>query len=133
MRHLSLACPHCRTERIGFVPRNFIEYRHGEEITIIFLQCLGCGGGLLAYVDMDHRHVDQWLNGLYGNAPKILETYPEYERKNSPADVPDNVRNAFLSGLDNLGRPNGANAAAMMFRRSIELAIKNQSQMGRAT
>jgi hypothetical protein len=34
------------------------------------------------------------------------------------------VTDAYLSGLDNLGRKNGANAAAIMFRRTIEIATK---------
>ena len=38
--------------------------------------------------------------------------------------MPTKVSAAFLSGLDNLGRTGGANAAAAMFRRSIELAAR---------
>jgi hypothetical protein len=56
--------------------------------------------------------------------PGISRTYPMPEALKAPADVPPQVRTAFLSGLDNLGRSNGANAAAIMFRRSVELAVK---------
>jgi hypothetical protein len=41
------------------------------------------------------------------------------------ADVPPNVCSAYLSGLDNLRRNGGTNAAAIMFRRSIEIAVKS--------
>jgi hypothetical protein len=42
----------------------------------------------------------------------------------APADTPPAVESAYLSGLDNLGRKGGTNAAAIMFRRSIEIATK---------
>ena len=54
----------------------------------------------------------------------IVETFPKAEASKSPADVPPKVEAAFLSGLDNLRRPGGANAAGAMFRRAIELSAR---------
>jgi hypothetical protein len=131
MPQLSLPCPHCHSEKIGFAPRSFVWYRPGVPTTILFLQCEGCGGGVLAYTDAGADKVSIWMNGTSGSPGNIIKTFPEYEEPKSPADTPDNVRNAFLSGVDNLHRPNGANAAAMMFRRAIELAAKKINPNGK--
>jgi len=55
---------------------------------------------------------------------QILKVFPETVELKCPSDVPSPVADAYLSGLDNLGRKNGANAAAIMFRRCIEMATK---------
>ncbi len=70
------------------------------------------------------QFVHGWMTGSTSSPGTLLNVYPNVAEPQCPADVPDNVRNAYLSGLDNLGRTNGANAAAMMFRRAIELAVK---------
>jgi hypothetical protein len=59
------------------------------------------------------------------SSPGVFKAiYPERVELKCPPDVSSPVRSAYLSGLDNLRRDNGANAAAIMFRRSIELATK---------
>lgn len=68
--------------------------------------------------------MNAWMSGQYPSPGEIITAYPEPKAIKAPADIPDNVRGAFLSGLDNLGRRGGANAAGAMFRRSIELAAR---------
>ena len=124
MAQLLLECPHCRAEKIGFAPRYAGDFRPGVAQTILFLQCLGCGEGLAAVVDNFSRNVQHWCNGQANDLGKILRTYPAAAAHKAPADVPPEVQTAYLSGLDNLGRPNGTNTAAIMFRRAIEVAVK---------
>jgi hypothetical protein len=59
-----------------------------------------------------------------GSVGQIGQVYPSLMQPKVPDDVPDNIRSAFVSGLNNLKLSGGANAAAIMFRRSIELAAK---------
>jgi len=59
------------------------------------------------------------------NSPgSIVKTYPLAAADAAPNDVPAPVASAYLSGLDNLKRKNGTNAAAIMFRRTLEIALK---------
>lgn len=125
MAQLTLPCPHCRAEKVGFAARGFCSMRPGQSPALLFLQCEGCGEGLVAIMPQGANSVQYWISGSMGSPGPIQRTYPELVALKAPADIPDNVRTPFLSGLDNLSRPLGASAAAMMFRRAIELAVKN--------
>jgi hypothetical protein len=125
MPYLSLTCPHCRTEKIGFAPRGAVGLRPGTPISVLFLQCEGCGHGVIADVrNSPANSVTHWINGIAASPGELVKTYPELGQPKCPADVPSSVQSAYLSGLDNLHRNGGTNAAAMMFRRSIEIAAK---------
>jgi Domain of unknown function (DUF4145) len=90
----------------------------------MFMQCEGCGGGIIVTITDTATNVQHWVQGATSRLTDILAIYPELKEPKAPADIPNNVRTAFLSGLENLKLANGANAAAMMFRRSIELSAK---------
>lgn len=90
----------------------------------MFLQCEGCGHGLTAVVRNGYTAVAAWMNGTAAEPGTIAGTYPVLRPHQSPPDVPGPVNSAYLSGLDNLGREGGTNAAAIMFRRAIEIAVK---------
>jgi hypothetical protein len=125
MPQLSLECPHCHAEKIGFAPRGAVPRRPGENITLLFLQCEGCGEAIVARVSSSPNSVQHWMIGNAGSPGNITDWYPQSAASESPADVPAKVSTAFLSGVDNLGRKGGANAAGAMFRRSIELAARS--------
>lgn len=98
--------------------------RPGENRTLLFLQCEGCGQAVIAVIHSAANSVQNWMLGNAASPGIIATTYPESVEPKSPADIPSNVGAAFLSGLDNLGRKGGSNAAVAMFRRSIELAAR---------
>jgi Domain of unknown function (DUF4145) len=124
MPQLALECPHCRAEKIGFAYRAHAQVAPSQQQTLLFLQCEGCGQGAILVVQAWVANVTQWVSGSSGSPGPVLSFYPKAEAIKAPADIPDTVRSAFLSGLDNLGRKGGANAAAAMFRRAIELAAR---------
>jgi Domain of unknown function (DUF4145) len=124
MPQLALECPHCRAEKIGFAPRGAVLRQPGQPDVLLFLQCEGCGDAVVAVVRSRPDLVNAWTNGRADSPGPIIVIYPEPETPKSPADVPPKVNAAFLSGLDNLGRKGGANAAGAMFRRAIELAAR---------
>jgi hypothetical protein len=98
----------------------------------MFMQCQGCGEGIIATVNDPLQNVIDWIQGRPSYPlSTVFRIMPEYSEPKCPADVPDNICKAFLSGLANLDRTDGANAAAMMFRRSIELAVKKLNPEGR--
>jgi Domain of unknown function (DUF4145) len=124
MPYLSLQCPHCLTEKIGFAPRGAAQFRPGVTGSLVFVQCEGCGQAVVLVVTSGLNSVQAWMQGAANSPGPIASMYPKLETPDCPADVPDNVRSAYLTGLRNLGRPEDANAAAIMFRRAIELAVK---------
>lgn len=125
MPQLALQCPQCRAEKIGFAYRSHTQVKPNFPQTLLFMQCEGCGQGVIAVIPDWADLVAQWLAGATGSPGTILLTYPEPKALKAPADIPEPVRRAFLSGLDNLGRSGGANAAGAMFRRAIELAARS--------
>lgn len=125
MPQLSLPCPHCRTAKIGFAARGAVPKQPDSVETLLFLQCEGCGEVVIATTISGRTTVQLWLAGQSSSPGSIVDTYPVAEAPKAPSDVPDSVRSAFLSGLDNLGRAGNTNAAAIMFRRSVELAVKH--------
>jgi hypothetical protein len=124
MPQLARPCPHCQAEKIGFAPRGAVPVRPGQPMILMFLQCEGCGQAVVAVIHGDVSRVNTWMGGHTESPGDLMFTYPELKAPAAPADVPPNVAAAFLSGLDNLGRKGGANAAGAMFRRSIELAAR---------
>src|SRR5665213_1822419 len=126
MAQLVLECPHCRAEKIGFAPRGFAPLKPGNSNsqTLLFLQCEGCGDGAFAVLDHPPAYASGWIGGSGSTPGNITRSYPQPTALKAPADVPPNVQSTYLSGLDNLGRKNGANAAGAMFRRAIDLAAR---------
>jgi Domain of unknown function (DUF4145) len=124
MPQLALECPHCRAEKIGFAFRGHAQVKPGVAQTLLFLQCEGCGQAVVAVVGSSANSVFSWTVDQAASPGPIMYTYPEPKAIKAPTDIPDLVRAAFLSGLDNLGRKGGANAAGAMFRRAIELAAR---------
>jgi hypothetical protein len=124
MAQLVLECPHCRAEKIGFASRGFAGVKPGHPHTLMFMQCEGCGQALVLTMAGPPAQVQHWINGQAANPGQIVGSYPQPAALKSPPDVPPAVQAAFLSGLDNLGRKGGTNAAAIMFRRSLEIATK---------
>src|SRR5437868_3081502 len=102
MPQIVLACPHCQAERIGFTPRGAVPVRPGVNFSNLFLQCEGCGQGVVAVVEGPPGQVTLWMQGTQGKPGKITRIHPRPIEPSCPADVPDNVRSAFLSGLRNL-------------------------------
>jgi hypothetical protein len=131
MAQLALPCPHCDAEKIGFTPRGAVPYRPEVNTTLLFMQCEGCGGGIIVYISNNPANVTHWMQGGTASPGSLIQVIPEHLEPKCPADVPDNIRKAFLSGLTNLARPNGANAAAIMFRRTVELAVKKLNPDGK--
>jgi hypothetical protein len=125
MPQLSLECPHCRTEQIGFAPIAAVQVKPALAHTLLFLQCEGCGHGLIAVTNSYASTVQQWIVGAISSPGDIVMSYPRPVALQAPPDVPPTVGAAFLSGLDNLARKGGTNAAAIMFRRAIEIAVKS--------
>ncbi len=122
MAQIAMDCPHCKAQNAGFTGRGCYQMGPDSPLAIVLLQCGICYHCVVAVTDLPTA--SHWISGR-GRAPVMATSYPKPEALKAPPDTPPNVQRAFLSGLDNLSRPNGTNAAAIMFRNSIEIAVKS--------
>ncbi|MBV6794297.1 DUF4145 domain-containing protein [Xanthomonas euvesicatoria] len=126
MSTLVTTCPHCLAEQMTM--RSVSSCRISESSSTAIFACGGCHGiycvvllhaGKLDWIDFHGNFHD--LLSYHGGA--IVRKYPRVEAKTCPESVPDNVRRAFLQGVDNAARGN-SDAAAAMFRKSLEVATR---------
>ena len=77
--------------------------------------------------DTLRQRVSQALNlqmDLEGSALKPAMVWPEVKGPSIPDNLPPDVERAFLQGERNLAQPGCEEAAAMMYRRSLEVGLK---------
>lgn len=124
MPQLALACPHCLTEKVGFNPFAVSQVRPNEARTLLVVQCTACGEGMIIEVSGPASEVSSWVSAATPPLKPFNKMYPQAEQSKCPDDVPEIVAKAYLSGVENLRSQLGANAAGIMFRRAIEVALK---------
>jgi hypothetical protein len=130
MAQLSFTCPYCRTEKAAFSARGAVPFQPGAPINLLFMQCRVCGNGIVVRVAGSTPQLTLWMQDSSSSPGNIVDIQPQLIELKAPADVPGNIHAAYMSGLDNLSRTNGANAAAIMFRRTVELAVKKLNPEG---
>lgn len=125
-----MGCPHCLTAKTGFTALREVPIGHGQAGWLMFLQCRSCGEAVIATTPGSVGH---WISGQTQNTPHLIRMYPAPRPLAAPADVPEGVAKAYISGLINLPQPEGQglNAAAAMFRRAVELAVKALNPEGK--
>jgi hypothetical protein len=87
MPQVSLACPHCRTERVGFSPRGAVQVKPGHPQTLIFLQCEACGQGVIAVVVNGMSNVQSWIIGNSSSPGIIAAVFPEIKPLDRTSDL----------------------------------------------
>jgi hypothetical protein len=95
MPQLTLPCPHCGAEKVGFTPRGAVPVRPGVPLSLLFLQCEGCGQGVIGLIQGAPSAVQHWITGSASSPGALIKTYPISEASKSPADVPPKVEAAF--------------------------------------
>lgn len=118
---MAFQCPHCLTEKAAFAAVGAVSVGHDSRREIVFFQCQICGRGLV--VEFQGSNAPFWMAGAAPSPGPIFESYPKVRAPKAPADVPPNVRAAYLDGLDNLRRQK-PNPAVAMFRRALELGVR---------
>lgn len=122
MVDVSLDCPYCNTERVGFHGSLYMAFHRQPYTYILLLQCGKCGEGVVAKCQSDYFL--QWIQSpLSYKPPSILAVHPPVPRVEFPAHLPDNIRNFFLQGSDSLRR-SSFDAAGTMFRKSLDAALR---------
>lgn len=125
-------CPHCRTKQCGFSVFGYMPVRATDTWnwgTLLAAQCPICSGGLFLHSDVAANAVAAWTQSG-ASAPPISLSYPEPPNEIAPEHIPPNVQRAFEVGVANLEVAGHENAAGMMFRRALELAVKSLNPIG---
>lgn len=140
MAVLVTTCPHCSAERMTFDlfgPRKFApHWPTGREWAVPAAgECRGCGKPIALMLcwlgGPDWKELTQtaW-HALQSEADvssfglAVQGQWPLSVGAVAPEHLPDPVRKAFLQAEGNFGRPGFEEAAALMYRRSLEVALK---------
>jgi len=117
-------CPHCLSEQMAFSLQNSYS-RPNSEFHFMTFSCNGCFGPIVLEVRQTSQVPPQNISGSLNQSPyaRVIKTLPEIEESQAPINTPDRVARSFLEALDNQRRGN-LTSAAMMFRRTLEQAIK---------
>ena len=117
--YIALDCPHCLTEKAGYVGNAFVPFQTGKQDKYIMLmQCQVCGETIVAKFG-GGVNFEAWASNRSATKPSMLQHWPEKQQRKAPDHVPDNVTSFYTQGIDSLARKN-FDAAGTMFRKSLE-------------
>jgi hypothetical protein len=120
------------------MPRAMIEARKLRPSATINSICTVCWAPIGGYVyHRDFNHPQHWQNffSTFNEAVKqdytllsafTLELVDPPKANDIPAHLSENVARAFRSAQSNFGMPDGEDASATMYRRSIDVAIREK-------
>ncbi|WP_081429624.1 DUF4145 domain-containing protein [Solidesulfovibrio magneticus] len=132
---VALVCPHCCTKNVAFqLVSSVILSKNSQDNRVYYLsffQCAYCKEGVLI----------RFSNVISAPPPenvtdigryKVERIYPEISQVKAPKYVSENIKRFFVQGVDNLKRSN-YDAAGMMFRKVLDVSLKEQSEDGSGT
>jgi hypothetical protein len=126
-------CPHCGATKASFnIPYANVHQTDRHQWNAIGI-CPACGHGVAirAYTRRANQPVANLTQFVLGNlethdAIQAVVVFPKADKIESPEHIPERAARAFDEGSDCLVRGN-ATAAAAMFRRCLEIALKEHS------
>ncbi|WP_347467546.1 DUF4145 domain-containing protein [Burkholderia stagnalis] len=126
-------CPHCGATKAAFnIPYANVHQTDPHQWNALGT-CPACGHGVAirAYTNRANTPIANLTQLVHGNlvshnAIKEVMVFPTAEKVESPEHVPERAARAFDEGSDCLARGK-ATAAAAMFRRCLEIALKEHS------
>jgi hypothetical protein len=124
-------CPHCRTENVAFticgaVPKRRVAHKDNTEAAVL-LVCPGCenpAGAVLLGRGLPVSHITS-LSGDPTDYAWVLEQFwPEVPKPLVPEHLPPDIERTYLQAESNFDRPGNEEAAGMMYRKALDVAIK---------
>ena len=121
-----LDCPHCGSERTGFVQGGERQLPRNTGTWNTLFMCRKCQGGIVVKLRLPaHIPRQQKPSGCTGDPRDdgfdMLAMYPKPQPVAAPQYVPDDIAGNFVEAVDNLRR-GSFTSAGMMFRRVLEQA-----------
>lgn len=102
---------------------------HTSRNFLALFQCQNCHQGIV--VELQGPNTPHWLAG---QAPfvdiRIVEYWPKPTKNEVPVHVPQNVERYYIQGLNALRR-HDYDAAGVMFRKSLDMGVKQLHPEGR--
>lgn len=123
-------CPHCLTEKAPLfaVSKDACFSNPARGVSYLLMQCGVCREGILAVVGAND--LAPWLVRHAPYPLPVIRYFPDVVEPIAPENVPDNIGRYYLQGIDSLRRSN-FDAAGMMFRKAIDIAIKDLNPTGK--
>lgn len=147
-------CPHCSTKKSGMIvfgvrPFPVERFRAHQALSgttyswdqVITAVCQNCFLPTSAQLEPRHwrgqKHdyaslVTSGSKALLGEGNvaalgfAVVDTWPKAAERSIPAHLPETVAKAFRSAENNFATPDGEDAAAMLYRRAIDIAIREK-------
>ena len=108
-------CPRCGAKSVGFKSVGYLAHSNSRDW---FAECGLCYGGIVVRIPGHLR-----LEDARRVIPEMgMIVAPSLPPTTAPEHVPDDVARYFEEGMENL--PRNWNAAGMMFRKTLEVALK---------
>lgn len=130
MPSLVTNCPHCDTKSAGFTYMSEFVVPQKQVTYAVTACCNVCGMPICVVLynppaHRDGRKPSDFTGNLMssGGRFEVVAMYPSSVLDDSPSDIPENVRNAFLQASGSR-RAQHFDAACGMYRRAMELALK---------
>lgn len=139
MNTITLDCPRCGTKHVAFTveheKRVKSSYR-GEKMWDVFASCGGCGRGVVLTFRIHESDPSpcEYLGRPHAERGRKLipkSIAPKQPSTNAPDHTPENVAEFFKQGADNI--PGNWDAAGSMFRKTLEVALKEKFPMHKGT
>lgn len=117
---LKYDCPHCLQPGVRFtLVQEMLRYeRDPSRGMVSFWRCSLCGLGITALNEESVQSIFSRKNGL-----ALSEVWPKPYWHDAPGYLPDGVKELYLEASEHRKRGH-LNGACMMFRRTLEVALK---------
>lgn len=139
MAFLVATCPHCRSEKMTFEVFGMKPLWHAGIPATVMVSAT-CGKCIMPIVseyrwhDLNGSFADfvRFTNAVFEQSriidrPELIRNkfWPEAEAARIPEALPDAVTRAFTQAERNYAMPDCEEAAAMLYRRALELALEH--------
>ena len=121
---LSLPCPHCRTEKVGFCVVAEHQHKADTERFDVFAYCRACESSVVVEAQSSGATgsvLVDWTADPGHVSLKRMHPHWNTTSTSAPEHTPDPIAKDFVEGLECLRR-GSFNAAGMMFRKTLQRA-----------
>lgn len=129
---LTHTCPHCKTVDVGFVGVASSKLLNQQYRWVLFMTCPRCGNGIVVntYDNGTSRDPKDHTGALdkpdhMGGRQDVFAVFPEPAPTQVPDCLPPPVGKSFREGVEIV--KTSPNAACAMFRRALELGLRDLS------
>lgn len=120
-------CPHCSTNQLALEVVRVVRVK--EDHANLYLKCPNCHQPICAWVSTENSFSEdtymKWERSTKEMGIRIMEMWPPTPSPQIPQGIPESAAKAMLQGETNFNQANHEDAAAVMYRKALEVSLKN--------